>query len=385
MLAVAGSNSNSTRFFIPLLNTFFKGSSLAARFGRENNLNAVRLFLSLLVVFAHCFPLALGLERTRHFTVACGEGAVNLFFFISGLLITMSWLRSKSMNDYLRKRIFRIYPGFIVALLFSTIVMTAANPILAKSVFSWTGIKTTLKGCVFLSSISLTGDAVFPRNPFPGAVNSSLWTIPIEFQCYLLICIIGLFCLFRYRWWLLALFIYAYLLLGKGLWLGWDISAMDRRFLTYFSAGMCVCLWRDKIPCHWSIALVCVGLIIGSVFATFTFQFIAPFVLTYLTLWAGYAKPLKLTQWCNTTDLSYGVYLYAFPIQQLIATSTYGRNPWRMLLAAVPLTLLAALASWHVVEKPFLRLKAARFVERDPAVNPPVVVTKTDAQLAQAF
>lgn len=103
-------------------------NTLASRVDNRNNLNAVRLFLSLLVVFAHSFPVSLGVERTGRFNIACGEMAVNLFFFISGLLITQSWLRSKTMNEYLRRRILRIYPGFIAALMFSLVAAAAANP-----------------------------------------------------------------------------------------------------------------------------------------------------------------------------------------------------------------------------------------------------------------
>jgi peptidoglycan/LPS O-acetylase OafA/YrhL len=365
---------------------FLTRSTLAAHIGRENNLNAVRLGMSLLVVFAHSFALSLGLEHTPRFTIACGEVAVNIFFFISGLLITASWLRSKNMNDYLRKRILRIYPGFIVALLFSIVVMTAANPTKASPLFSWLGIKSIIWGCFTLSFMSTAGDAVFPANPFPGHANGSLWTIPVEFQCYLLVAIIGLFCLFKRRWLILGLFVYSYLLLCKGLWLGWDVTHLDRRFLVYFSAGMCAWLWRDKILYHWSIILVLLGLILTFLVAKLPLSLIEPLTLMYLALWIGYAKPFNFIRWCDKTDLSYGVYLYAFPIQQLIATTAYGRNPWRMMVAAIPLSLLAAFASWHLVEKRFLRMKSSRFLDHDPVETMPAVrVTNKEAQLEQAF
>ena len=113
---------------------------------KENNLNLIRLLLALLVLFAHCCPLAFGMEAAKRPILQndAGSFAVDQFFFISGFLITASWLRSKSMNDYLRKRVLRIYPGFIGALLVSTIIMIAVNPsgLLSRKVASWHGLKS---------------------------------------------------------------------------------------------------------------------------------------------------------------------------------------------------------------------------------------------------
>ncbi len=341
---------------------------------KENNLNAIRLGLSLLVLYSHCYPLSFGTAAAtvQNFQNTVGYVAVDLFFFISGLLIAASWLRSKSMNDYLRKRVLRIYPGFIGALLVSTAIITAVNPGgMLKTVLSWHGVKSFIQDSVSLSSHSLNGPEVFPRNPFPNFSNGSLWTIPKEFQCYLVICVLGLFCLFKFRWAILAIFGYIYLMFCKAAYMGVDISHMDRRFLTYFLAGTCAWLWRDKIPVNWPLALTAVGLMILPAFTPLPLAIILPFALTYIVLWLGYSKPLSVTRWCDSTDLSYGVYLYAFPVQQLIATTAWGRHPTNMLLVAVPITLLLAFASWHLVEKRFLGLKASKFTDRDPALSPP--------------
>ena len=152
------------------------------------------------------------------------------------------------------------------------------------------------------------------------------------------LCVIGLFCLFKFRWLILSVFIYTYLLVCKGVFLGWDISHMDRRFFVYFLAGMSAWLWRDKIPLHWLIAAAASALATISYF-TATGLLVEPFATTYLVLWLAYSKTSKVSQWCDSADLSYGVYLYAFPVQQLIATTAWGRSSWVMLAVAVPVTI----------------------------------------------
>src|ERR1700722_18544978 len=98
-----------------------------------NSLNAIRLALALLVIFSHSYPLSGTpspdpLSFASHGQDSFGILAVNLFFLISGMLITSSWLRSKSMQDYLMKRFLRIYPGYIVAMLFSSFLIYVICP-----------------------------------------------------------------------------------------------------------------------------------------------------------------------------------------------------------------------------------------------------------------
>jgi peptidoglycan/LPS O-acetylase OafA/YrhL len=342
---------------------------------KHNNLNAIRLLLALLVLYAHCYPLAVPNTGS-----VAGALAVDLFFFLSGLLITGSWLRSKSMNDYLRKRVLRIYPGYIVALAFATIAMTLANPSgLLRRVLSWEGLKMAVQDAALLTQTSTSGPQVFPNNPFPGYADGSMWTIPLEFGCYLVVCAIGLFCLFRFRWLVLGGFLYIYLVFCKAIFLHWEHSHMYRRFLVYFFAGVCAWLWRDKIPMRWSLVFISLALIVSMHFTRFSWELVEPFALTYIVLFLGYMKPMKFTQWCDSADLSYGVYLYAWPVQQLVATTAWGRNPWVMLMVATPITIAVAFGSWHLVEKRFLNLKSARFVDRDQALGP------TDIQLKEAF
>ena len=349
--------------------------------GRDNNLNAIRLVLALAVLWGHCAPLTLGYEVGAHRRIqnVAAYYAVDLFFFLSGFLITASWLHSKSLGDYLRRRILRIHPGFFVALVFSIGAETLANPRgLLHKTLSLDQLRVALADGVRLSAFHLTGPLIFPNNPYPHVSNGSMWTIPMEFFCYLAVAALGMVYLFKRRRLILFGTVILYILNCRMAMGGESVSLHDRRFLLLFFLGTNAWLWRDKIPMHGGIAWLAAVLGVGE----FAFVNLPPlltplmilihlFSWPYLLLWLGYAGTNPVTRWCESTDISYGVYLYAFPIRQLIATAAWGRNPSIMFITAAPLTLLAGLASWHLVEKWFLRLKNFQGVDFDPALRRP--------------
>ena len=338
-----------------------------------NNLNAVRLFLALLVIFDHSFPLAEGrddpLMAVSHNQLSFGEVAVHLFFFISGFLITASWLNSRSMNDYLRRRVLRIYPGYTVALALSFLVALAfaARPFDDLSA----RLQNFLTDIFTLGFSSCTGTWVFPQNPFPTTANGSLWTISFEFICYLIVAAIGLFGFFKKRFWILIFFVGMFawcartvLLKGPGP-VHSDLGFAHARFLMTFLAGASAWLWRDKIPIHSILALLSLLLLIATIWFSPWFSILVPVAAAYFILWFGFSLPLKSLAWCNQTDLSYGAYLFAFPIQQMLAFAGL-RNPWLLFAVATPATLAVAFMSWTFVEKPFLLMKSRDFSDYDP-------------------
>lgn len=162
--------------------------------GSNSNLTAIRLMLAIAIILAHALPISLGLggEATGDplgiwkRLEAFGVVAVNLFFFISGMSITASWLRSKSMQDFFMKRVLRIYPGFIVAVGFSGALIWTFCPEFragAGNGISW--LNTFVRDLLFLSSKSLGWKGTFAGNPYPDAANGSLWTIVKEFSLLL--------------------------------------------------------------------------------------------------------------------------------------------------------------------------------------------------------
>jgi peptidoglycan/LPS O-acetylase OafA/YrhL len=93
----------------------------------------------------------------------------------------------------------------------------------------------------------------------------------------------------------------------------------------------------------------------------------APVTMCYLVLWIGFGFRINRMTWCNQTDLSYGVYLFAFPVQQMLAALGID-NPWIMFTVATPLVMGIAFLSWNLVEKPCLKLKSRKFSDCDPGL-----------------
>ncbi|MGA2684543.1 MAG: acyltransferase [Verrucomicrobiota bacterium] len=339
------------------------GSQIASR--KNNNLNIIRLFLALMVIFSHSFPVALGpggdtreepLSTWTHRQESSGGVAVDLFFLISGLLVTASWLRSRSMQDYFMKRVLRIYPGFIVAMGFSAALIWAFCPEFRAAVVhpvNW--LLLLLRDLLLLTTDSIYYRGIFAGNPFPIMANASLWTISVEFFCYSIVLVIGLFGLFKRRFLIFLAALLGYAVYVLGLFHG--ISQFDE-CLICFLTGVTIWLWQDKIPFSKLIACGClVFLLVTSQFRPW-FSVVFPIAGGYCILWLAYEPKLILSSWAEKTDLSYGTYLYAFPVQQMLAMNATLRHPLAIFILAVPVTLLFAWLSWNLVEKRFLALKS---------------------------
>jgi peptidoglycan/LPS O-acetylase OafA/YrhL len=348
-----------------------------------NNFNAVRLFLAVLVIVSHAFPLSYGGEgREPLIRITAGQDslggmAVNLFFLISGMLITASWLRSKSMQNYLFKRILRIYPGFLVANAVSVVIAVAFSPAFRHTVASRAWVYGFFHDLVFLGSLNMIQPNAFAANPLPSAINGSLWTISIEFGCYLLVAILGLFCLFKRRKLILLFALGVWLFYVAKVFFGRESWLSESRYLSFFLAGMLCWLFRDKIIRVLSVpvGVACAGALLLSSRFPPSWSVIFPVIGSYMILSIGTGRRWRFTRWTEKTDLSYGIYLYAFPVQQVIASFPSLRYAVFNFLIALPVTAGLAWLSWHFVEEPFLRMKNLQMTDFDPAVAAPISAT----------
>jgi len=338
---------------------------------KGNNFDFLRLTLAVLVIFSHSFPLGAGseihepLRVLTHGQMTLGAFAVDLFFVMSGFLIAGSAERSRTLGSFLRKRVSRIYPGFVVsALLMALVVLPLASGTFAEA--SWPArlvnfVLQTLR----LQEFHVSG--AFVHNPYPGVLNGSVWSIQYEFWCYLGVAMMAAVGLLRRRGWVLACFVASVAISVAFQAQGWIFGGklagrilgspqLWARLLPFYLAGVVFYLFRDRIKLHvWGASLALAALLVASwVHVGWTAVF--PFAGAYLVFYVAFARWIPLQRVGRFGDFSYGTYLYAFPIEQLLVMAFgHAVAPWLLFALATPLTLLAAVVSWYAVERWFLR------------------------------
>lgn len=321
---------------------------------RSNSLNALRLALALLVLVAHAGELGgYGLQ-----TKPLGPWAVAGFFCISGYLIAASRARARSVGDFFARRVVRIYPAFLVVL----VVVGFGFAPLASSFLNagpWSpgaGAQYVLRNAgLWMAQPAIPG--MLEDVPYPGVWNGSLWTLAFEFACYVVTGLVG--CLAA-RWgtrvtivlWVGAMTVS--LLAGVGLIAVAGTLATLATLLGFYLAGTVLFLGRDHVPLH-PILLVAAGAIVAAVAATGVPTVLAGPAMAYAMLALGILLPLPRVGARN--DISYGIYIYAFPVQQGLALALADRGVPIVvpLVLAIALTVPLAWASWLVVERPAMR------------------------------
>lgn len=345
---------------------------------RVNNFNILRLALATLVIFSHSFPLLYGDDKREPLMlfsdgrVNFGTVAVDCFFAISGFLIVNSWLHSRDFLSYLRKRFLRIYPGFLVA---ASIGVLVVGPWSAKdfgSYFAGFNLFEFLSSLLFLRDYRVFG--AFPHHPNSQVVNGSLWSIQYEFWCYLLVACFGILGFYKNRAVAVALFLGALAFYGaqQHLHLPLLFPAADfcfgrlpewPRLWSFFFAGVAFYQMRDAIPYRRSLALGCLLVVAVSLKTGTLVHFALPIFGTYLLFYASFNCTWRMPEFGRRVDLSYGTYLYAFPVQQILI-QLLGRNmhPFTLFVLATPISYGCAFLSWHGIEKRWLKRKLGRAI-----------------------
>ena len=358
---------------------------------RNNSLGFLRFALAALVVVNHAYPLGGfngGIDPMNTWSrgqETYGGIAVGAFFVISGFLITRSFASASSTVNFLWRRFLRIFPGFWVCLLVTAGVFGPLVWHVEHGTFSgYLGAAPSAAGYVrhnFLITMkqydighSLVGTPFGQRGAL--AFDGSLWTLLYEVKCYIALAVVGTLGLVRRgRVALLALTAGLWLLelaetLTPGraarVWSGFsDIYLL--RLPLLFCLGMVLYLYRDAIPVSNLVAGLSVALIIVSV----PFQlYHALGILGFAYLWMWLAVRLPFRRFADRGDFSYGLYIYAFPVQQfgaLMHWQRFGIVPY--ILGALLVSTALAVASWFVVERPALKLKSVR-LRRRPAPAP---------------
>lgn len=335
---------------------------------RENNFNIIRLVAALMVIYVHSFTIFKinidePIAKILHSGVGLGEFAVYVFFVISGFLITASFTRQANNLRYFKARILRIYPGLIVVMLLTAFVV---GPLFSNLGFQdylrqFQVYLYPLKAIPLVTTTSFL-PGLFTENHFANAVNGSLWTLFWEFLCYIGVAVLGNLKLLN------KTTIYILLLFGTICSTILEFLPQENfivhslviivPMLLAFLAGMLFYFMKSSIQFEgkWiALAFVSYVLFSNSNLA-FTSLYILP--LAYLVFALSYSKGVRLYKFGSKYDISYGTYIYAFLIQQIIYQLTGGVLPFALnVLLSMLLTLPFAFLSFVCIEKPMMRFK----------------------------
>ena len=339
----------------------FQRSLASYTAGPKNNYLLLRFVAALMVIYGHSYAITRLpgrhdlVQSLLRFTYS-GDVGVDIFFVISGFLVTASDLNRRDWGDFMKSRCLRIFPGLFVCLLATVFLLGPVVTTLgAASYLTDPDLYVNVIRNLTLVSLHFRLPGVFEHLPLDG-VNGSLWTLPVEFGLYVLVGLFGLLgVLFSRRAYLPFILCVCVAAVFLGLKLRVVPNQGDYvRLCILFAAGSALRVYSDRIPLS-SLILVALAVpaVLGYRSAAFPYLFTA--WLAYAALWAAYVPNLHFFN--RFGDYSYGLYIYAFPIQQTLRQYFPAITPMELFPAASVLTLICAMLSWHFIEEPALRLK----------------------------
>ncbi len=355
---------------------------------RDNNFNLIRFLAAWLVILAHSYTLK-GADWSKlsvfKFTgIDPGLFAVDVFFVTSGFLISMSFLRQTNVLQYVGARIARIYPGLIMAVLFSALVIgplftTTSLPAYFsdRTVYEFIFINSALILDITQLRYALPG--VFIANPYTQAVNGSLWTLPYEMWMYIFLMFIGVLGGLKNRkWFNIFYLIFAIEFCITLRFLGHLAIAQRlevyQRYASLFLTGTFFYVNREFIPINWFSFPVAL-LVFLATRTTILRPVAYPLCLAYGVFWFAFIPAGLIRAYNKLGDYSYGLYVYAFPVQQGLIAAIPNISIDELLIASSLIALFFAMVSWYIIEKPALQHKGflygmvARWAQRLPVLR----------------
>ena len=342
----------------------------------NNNFDFLRFLFASLVVISHSFPLSGVLESDQWISQVTNKQMVfstiglDGFFVISGYFIFQSVQKSESILDFFKKRISRIFPGLFVALVLSTIFaicfLYEGKTPWFKNLEVYTYIPYNLSMIHFQSGIK----GVFDTN-FYHSINGSLWTIRYEFALYVFSSFIFFFKdkINLIRW---VLFITSlFLLICFNFFLDVFAGVQKLGFLginvlnlgTFFVIGSLLSSFKINTIPHKKIYVF--GLMILLLFAIYFnfFSNVQHVFLSFAILFFGFSPIKGIKDFGKYGDPSYGIYIYSFPIQQILVYY-FKLNAINLCIISLSLSIIFGYLSWHLIEKKFIKRLKLNEVKR---------------------
>ncbi len=339
--------------------------------GRDNNFNLLRFVAALSVVMTHAVAQATGnVEMTALHVVGTYVAIVapDIFFVASGWLISASLLARNDPLEYLRARVLRIYPALWLALVMTVFVLGPLVTTLPLTQY-FTDPRTwlyVLRNATILFGAADTLPGVFDGLPLPGAVNGSLWTLPVEMRLYLALLLL---------WWLAGRYTRR-----RELWMGvftaagivvvgafklalephWGETPINTvRLAPLFLIGATMYLFRRHIPLRRDLFWLLFGAMLVTLPWLQLFFFVEFFAIGYVTLYLAYVVGGRVRAYNGLGDYSYGIYILSFPLQQALVWLMPGIGASALIAWSLAVAVPAAVLSWHFVEQPALSRKRA--------------------------
>lgn len=329
---------------------------------RQNNFDFLRLLFSSLVILSHSFPLThkpeiLGVINPE-FTF--GEISVQAFFIMSGYLIFISMKNSKSVISYFWKRIIRLFPGLFI-MLFLTVLFL---PLINTDILNQSDYYSYLPNCLSLFLVQYHVSGIFTENPYPLAINGSLWSLSYEFLMYVFIGFLFIFKKFKYlNLIIITTFIVFYFLnifnpeFLKYYMIRIRIDSLQfYRLATFFMAGAILSFVKSPLFNNKFFQFSLLITLVLSIKYSF-YNESAPIILSLLIIpfANSYNKNIQIPK--SFGDISYGVYVYGFIVQQSIMYF-FNLTTLPLFILSIIITYTFAYFSWHYIEKEALKWRS---------------------------
>lgn len=332
--------------------------------GRDNNFNLIRIIAAYAVLVNHSFTLATGRLNAQPFRMTIGmtigDLAVDIFFLMSGFLVTASLLTRQSTIEFVWARVLRIYPALLTVLL---LTVFGLGPLFTKlsMYYYFTDpklYKYFLKCLTLITGVAFELPGVFVGNPYEKLVNGSLWTLQYEVIMYAILAIIwallSVMPSFRQRAFKCTIISGAFL---TGIYLILVDFILFGHFFYLFFTGSAFFILRDRIILSHSIFIICLSVLLLATYNTHMLTISYMTTLPYILFYVAYIPSGFIREYNKLGDYSYGVYIYAWPVQQSIAALVPGVSILSMVIISSATTLVFAALSWHLLEKRALNLK----------------------------
>jgi len=337
----------------------------------KNNFDFLRLLFAVFVIISHSYPLS-GLpendwlSQISNYQVSFSSIGLMGFFSISGYLIYQSLERSKTLRDYYWKRVLRIFPGLFVVLLLTTILGVFVYNSDWHSYIKNTSVYTYLINNLSLFNLQFGINGIFENNPYKSAINGSLYTLAYEFTFYILLSFLFFFNGKIKKTIVLLIFVAMFipwLFYRKELSKYGFILTADKFMLfglSFVVGSLLAAIKFQSISHAYKIGLLVISILLAviSVYCGYYEKFqtiLLPFII--ITIGSFSWKYIN-TIGSSLGDISYGMYIYAFPVQQTLM-HFFWLNHLQLMGFAILITVVLAWLSWHIIEKKALTLKKA--------------------------